>query len=217
MAVGNSKLYDPEEIAESHVLNNLNIMDFGCGAGRLLVGLQRSGVCFSSYTGVDIGAKEVAWLSETYTDRSKHEFVLLNVHNERYNKKGEVLDPVQGLGLDKAKHGSIDLIVSRSVFSHMKASDIKNHLVALRDFLNPKTGLFYVSLFVSEDMDSDEMENPNGESTPLHVVVLKKSYFEQTVEEAGYHILLFTTIDGQQTYLLSPRARARAKAADIPM
>lgn len=193
-------------------MNNFNldgkrILDFGCGPGRFLTGLELIGVCFEHYVGVDVEAAALDHLKATRTDASRHSFELVNIHNERYNPKGDVLDD-DGLGIGlREERGSIDLIHLRSVFSHMTKADIAKHLMGLAPLLRKSTGRMVVSLFVSVGVQ-DEEENPDAAGdTPLRVVLLNKAVFEQLVDDANMQVLLETTFNNQQTYVLGPGRR----------
>jgi hypothetical protein len=98
-------------------LEDVVIMDYGCGSGRFLIGLLSANVCFQEYIGVDVNSQELHWLGQTYklstgtnrtsffssrTNRRKNlknsaaaermRFIRVDVQNERYNKKGRPLD-----------------------------------------------------------------------------------------------------------------------------
>lgn len=196
---------------ESTSLDNRVIMDYGCGPGRFLVGLQAANICFAKYIGVDVGVKEINWLTETHsgnTDSSSLEFIHVNVQNDRYNKKGTVLNTEEKNALiftpkqTAALLGTVDVMVLRSVFSHMRSEDIFHHLKALQPMLKPGSGVMAVSLFVRTDAEETVISQEKVEQG-LHIVVISKQVFERMVHDAGYHILLYTTLMGQETYILA--------------
>jgi SAM-dependent methyltransferase len=208
-------------------LDGLVIMDYGCGPGRFLVGLSALGVCYQKYIGVDVGAPEINWLTATHPASSsgkkslKKEFIRVDVQNDRYNKNGKTLDTAaaddaQALIFSPQQTedlaGTVDVMILRSVFSHMLSQDIFHHLKALLPMLNPKTGVMAVSLFVRPDTDETVLSQNNNQAA-LHIVVVSKQAFEAMVYSAGYHILLYTTLMGQETYILAPGTQSAPKAA----
>jgi SAM-dependent methyltransferase len=210
-------------------LDGLVIMDYGCGPGRFLVGLSALGVCYQKYIGVDVGAREIDWLTTTHPATSsgkknqplRKEFIRVDVQNDRYNKNGKTLDmaatdDTQALIFSPQQTeelaGTVDVMILRSVFSHMLSKDISHHLKALQPLLNPKTGVMAVSLFVRPDTDETVLSQ-NDNQQALHIVVISKQAFEAMVYSAGYHILLYTTLMGQETYILAPGTQSAPKAA----
>jgi SAM-dependent methyltransferase len=198
------------------LLRGKRILDFGCGAGRFLVGLLADGACFDKYVGIDVNVGRIGWLQGAYTDKSKYEFFQIDAHNARYNPKGQ---PIQmedsesalsalGLPIASIEKESFDLIHLRSVFSHMVPEDCRKYLQALRPYLKPDVGILYVSLFVRDFVipgEEDYIENPEPQNKgALHVVVIQKQVFETIVREAGYYISLVTNYNSQDTYLLRP-------------
>lgn len=185
----------------TYSLDRKVIMDYGCGAGRFLVGLHSLGVCNFDYIGVDVGQAEIDWLRQTHQNNNKYRFSRVNVQNDRYNQKGQVLsDRIFSKAESNFWNGTVDLLVLRSVFSHMESSDIAHHLVALREVLK-SDGIMVVSLFVRPQTDQTVLSDEKIDQK-LHMVVLSKESFEAMVHQAGYHVLLYTTQMGQDTYVL---------------
>lgn len=110
-----------EDISPTNVLatslEDVVIMDYGCGSGRFLIGLLSAGICFRQYIGVDVNSQELQWLRQTYkispgsnstsffstsafrrkklqmaAAAERMRFIRVDVLNERYNKKGRPLD-----------------------------------------------------------------------------------------------------------------------------
>ena len=199
-------------------LENRVILDYGCGPGRFLVGLQAAGICFAKYIGVDVGRKEINWLTETHGTKKKNmEFIRVNVQNDRYNKKGKVLDTTANDLIftpqeTAALTGTVDVMLLRSVFSHMLSEDISHHLKALQPMLKPGSGVMAVSLFVRPDAEETVISQEKVDRG-LHIVVISKEVFERMVHDAGYHILLYTTLMGQETYILTTGSQRDPTAA----
>lgn len=223
LSVGKSPFTDMPSVPSLVDVNQLykifhgkTVLDFGCGGGRMLTGLQSLSICYKKYVGVDVSEKEIDYLKTMYNDENKHLFLHSNVKNARYNPKGNELtdgsysNHISGL---ENMHGSFDVIHLRSVFSHMTLEEIDHHLKLFRSYLKydpsnvRKSGVLVVSLFVRDDMKVDEEENPNEYETnnsPLHKSVISSFKFLQLLQEADFHILFMSTFDIQDTYVLAP-------------
>lgn len=196
-----AKIKLQEQFADSY-LKGKNVMDYGCGPGRMLIGMKLAGIEYGQYVGVDVEEASIKWLNE-FLPEAKHKYVWIDIANERYNPNGKQYDPEHPVQQLESIGATMDVIHLRSVFSHMRATDIFNHLQGLKSNLR-EDGLLIVSLFVRNDAP-EEVENPNDEGdTPLHAVQINKADFEAAVTNAGYRALLETTAMGQQTYVLTP-------------
>ena len=202
------------------IFDGKKILDFGCGGGRMLTGLKSLSICYKQYVGVDVSEKEISYLQTMYKDeddKEKHLFFHSNVKNAQYNPKGNELtdgsysDHITGL---ENMHDSFDIIHLRSVFSHMTLEEIDHHLELFRSYLkydpsNAKnSGVLVVSLFVRDDMEVDEEENPsyyNMNKSPLHKSVMSSFRFLKLLQKADFHISFMTTLSSQDTsYVLKP-------------
>jgi SAM-dependent methyltransferase len=109
-----------EDLSSTNVpstsLEDVVIMDYGCGSGRFLIGLLSAKICFKGYIGVDVNSQELQWLRQAYKQSTETNitsffstsayrrkklqnsaaerlrFVRVDIQNERYNKKGRPLD-----------------------------------------------------------------------------------------------------------------------------
>ncbi len=213
------------------------IMDFGCGPGRLLIGLLSANVCFAKYIGVDVSNKDIKWLDDTYMSQTKNrsdkttelqrhddeqfQFIRINVKNERYNKNGQKLDTDS---LDKKERivfpsieihnqlvHSVDIMILRSVFSHMLTADIYHHLRTLHSILRAPTGVMIVSLFLNPIPDSpvETVETKEEQERGNHLVYISKQVFETILYETGYSIVLYMSQwnMGEDVYVLSSNGR----------
>ena len=245
--------------------DNAVIMDYGCGPGRLLIGLLSANVCFTKYIGVDVNSKDIQWLTETYIDNTDgsnknkkknepqklvltgtqklqlhrqhgttmryldqngiyHEldqdlfqFIRVDVKNERYNKSGQKLDTdssekkerivFPSIELHDELVNTVDIMILRSVFSHMLASDIYHHLRTLHSILKPNTGIMIVSLFLNTIPDSpvETVTTKETQQRGNHLVYISKQVFETILYETGYSIVLYLSQwnMGEDVYVLS--------------
>jgi hypothetical protein len=255
----------PNQLYKS--LDDAVIMDYGCGPGRLLIGLLSANVCFNKYIGVDVNSKDIQWLTETYIhhhrgvnppnrknkndsqkllltgtqklqmrkqrnqsrrnlnqngiyqefDEDRFQFLRVNVKNERYNKNGVALDTDSPKKTDRivfptiemheALVNTVDIMIIRSVFSHMLASDIYHHLRSLYPIVKANTGIMIVSLFLNPIPESpvETVITKEAQSRGNHLVYISKQVFETMVYETGYSIVLYMSRwnMGEDVYVLS--------------
>jgi ubiquinone/menaquinone biosynthesis C-methylase UbiE len=165
-----------------------SVLDVGCGAGRLPIGiLNRVGV-INRYRGVDVNIKAVKWCHRNISKRyPSFQFVHLDVKNLRYNPNGKPLDAKFQLPFVDQE---FNIIYLYSVFSHMTTEDIKLYLKEFHRVLT-NTGKIFVTAFLEES--SPEMViNPEGYrriwNGPLHCVCYNKTFFINLLSEYGLKV-----------------------------
>ena len=180
------------------------LLDWGCGAGRLAVGVRERMGRIADYHGVDIQPELIEWAQANLAGPG-YRFTLLNVGNERYNPDGS---PERTIGADP---GSVDVLYAYSVFSHMNDEDTPAYLRLIREAL-AADGRAFVTCFVEEDVPGWE-ENPVGYGPlewkgRLHCTRFERRHFEDHVAAAGLAVDRFIygrETDGQSLYILRPR------------
>lgn len=178
----------------------MSILDFGFGTARLLAGLEQLDRLPARYIGLDIQDKLVEWGKAALEPLGWCEIEKISMHNRRYNADGTTatdrIIPERFVG--------VDLIVARSVFTHMTAADIA---ISLREFRRVigDNGRAYVTVNVKNDVAA-WTDNPGKPAAPpLLRVELNKSYFEHIVEDCGFKPSVFLeSIENQCAYLLRP-------------
>ncbi len=174
--------------SEFGLKNNDNILDIGCGYGRLPIGLLQ---VFDSinYLGIDVYKPSIRWCSKYISDNSgKMEFIHLDIKNERYNNVGEKISnnfkfPLQ----DRTQ----DLIYLYSVFSHMALDDMRQYFKEFKRIIKTDGKIFFTA-FVEKNV-SDYKINPKNYifekfSGPLHVVRYDYNFIKNELKMAGFTI-----------------------------
>jgi SAM-dependent methyltransferase len=177
------------------------VLDWGCGAGRLSIGIKHLWGSVADYHGVDIQPKLLNWAKDRLSDEHTR-FTLVDAHNARYNPDGEPSFRIPG------KKGTVDVLYAYSVFSHMLTHDIAGYGAAIARLLAPE-GRAWMTAFVEEDVP-DCVENPTDYlklewSGALHCVRFERRFFEQTLWDAGLAVDEFVygrETDGQSMYVL---------------
>lgn len=180
------------------------VLDWGCGAGRLAIGIKHFMGEVADYHGVDIQPELLDWAKEHLTDEH-FRFTLVDAHNDRYNPTGERSFDIP------AEPGSVDVFHAYSVFSHMLADDVAGYSATIASLLAPG-GRAWLTAFVEEDVP-DCVENPADYlklewKGALHCVRFERRFFEQTLWEAGLAVEEYVhgqETDGQSMYVLSRR------------
>ena len=178
------------------------LLDWGCGAGRLAVGIVEKMGRIDQYHGVDIQAHLVEWAQRHLGDRPGFTFTHVDLANPRYNPGGSHERTIPGATSD------YDGFYAYSVFSHLMAEDTAAYLGEVARLLKPG-GRAFVTAFVEDDVP-DEEENPKGYgplewSGPLHCVRFERQFFEGMVREAGLEVDSLEhgqETDGQSLYVL---------------
>jgi SAM-dependent methyltransferase len=184
------------------------LLDWGCGAGRLAVGVREhfsdEGGRIADYHGVDVQPELIEWADANLAGPG-YRFTCVDVTNERYNPDGT---PERTLATDP---GSVDVFYAYSVFSHMNDEDTPAYLHLIREAL-AEGGKAFVTCFVEEDVPGWE-ENPEGYGPlewkgALHCTRFARWHFEDHVNAARLAVDRFEygqETDGQSLYVLRKR------------
>jgi cyclopropane fatty-acyl-phospholipid synthase-like methyltransferase len=183
------------------------ILDIGCGAGRLPIGLLARRMPFFSYLGIDVDPKRIKWCDKNLkTKDSRLTFDFVNIKNDRYNPTG---NDRFDIGISGQK---FDIIYLYSVFSHLMQSDVEKYLEIFREGLT-EHGTCFVTLFVRDNVPPCT-ENPQDFGVlkwegRLHCVLYNRENWENMVRQVGLEIVKIfpdVNIDGQTAYYLKKTA-----------
>ena len=188
------------------LVKTTRVLDIGCGAGRLAIGILRQVGDIRMYHGVDVDERPVAWC-QRYIERShpSFRFALLDVENPRYNPSGRPLTsgfrfPFPGQ--------SFDIVYLYSVFSHMLEKDVRLYLNEFRRLL-ASSGKMFFTAFAEKHVPNVSV-NPDGYrrewSGPLHCVRYDMEFLRSLLSDAGFAVDRFdyaTEIDGQTAFYAS--------------
>ncbi len=161
--------------------NSSKVLDFGCGQGRFVNGLEYSKTSIGNYYGIDTDLASINWCKRFIsTYNAKYNFMHLAAYNARYNTKVEKLQKLP------FNENQFDLIFLNSVFSHMLEDDLKFYLNEFHKVLK-KDGAIYLTAFIEENVPNVE-ENPanyiNKSEGALHRVRYELNHFGGLIENA---------------------------------
>jgi SAM-dependent methyltransferase len=178
----------------------LSVLDFGFGTARLLAGLEQIDRLPRRYIGLDVQERLVAWATAALGPSGCCEFAHIGMHNARYNPEGTG----EARRIIPEQFTDVDLIVARSVFTHMTAADIAAVLHEFRRVI-ASNGRVYATVNVQNGVPAWTDNPGNPEAPPLLKVELNKGYFEHIVEDAGFKVSVFVeSVENQCAYLLRP-------------
>ncbi len=131
-----------------------SVLDIGCGAGRLAIGLAPHVGREAKYVGFDINEEGIRWAKENIEPRWKNaSFSHFDIQNTHYNSKGGVeADQFRFPYADE----SFDLAILTSGFTHFYRADTDHYLSEIRRVLK-KDGLCLSTWF---DFNSPRIGNP---------------------------------------------------------
>lgn len=181
------------------------LLDFGCGAGRLGIGIVERLGRIGLYHGVDVQGGLIRWASNHIGRRDGFEFTSVDNENSRYNPTGEVRGSIP------VTSSTFDVAYCYSVFSHMRRQDAHLYLEELVRVLRPG-GHAFLTAFV-EDGVPDDVENPRDYGGvvwqgDLHCVRFNRDSFEELLGDVGLCITRFEhgqETNGQSLYVASCR------------
>ena len=203
---------DVKRLAEVTGLSRSSrLLDWGCGAGRLAVGVKEYFGNIDLYHGVDVNKEFIAW-NRRNLGGEHFRFSQVNTFNERYNRHGYPWSKMP------SETGSIDVFYAYSVFSHLRTPDTLRYLMEIERVLQ-SDGWAFITAFV-EDEVPDEAENPVGYgslkwSGPLHCIRYNRKFFDGMVTQADLTITKFEhgkETDGQSLYLLRKTIQGPGRA-----
>jgi SAM-dependent methyltransferase len=139
-----------------------DVLDVGCGVGRMAVALSGYLDPGAEYRGFDVVSEGIAWCQQAITPRHpRFEFQHADIYNEEYNRGGvlrasDFVFPYPD--------GSFDFVFLTSVFTHMLPADVRHYMAEIRRVLRPG-GRCLITWFVLDTVARKRIEA--GETGPL--------------------------------------------------
>jgi len=102
------------------------VLDIGCGCGQMALHLEKYLDEKGSYLGVDIHGPSIRWCQKSISRRrSNFQFAHIDVRNLAFNPSAKHDAESYQFPYDT---GSFDLILLKSVFTHMRPAEVDNYL-----------------------------------------------------------------------------------------
>ena len=126
-----------------------DVLDAGCGSGRVALGLLDHIGPEGSYEGFDIVPEAVAWCQRRITAaRPNFRFQVADVYNHHYHRKGGQQADHYRFPYDD---GSFDVVLLTSIFTHLGAGATERYLRESARVLRPN-GRLYASFFLIDEV-----------------------------------------------------------------
>ena len=126
-----------------------DVLDVGCGVGRVAIALTTLLTSESRYLGFDISKEAVAWCQREISSRYPHfAFVWCDVYNSVYNPGGRQPAAQYVFPCDP---GSVDVVVLTSVFTHLLVEDFRHYLAESARVLKPGGRCFATFFLLNEE------------------------------------------------------------------
>ena len=110
------------------------LLDLGCGCGLMALSLPDYFVAPGAYTGVDIHRPSIRWCQRHLGDRDPRlSFVAIDVVNRQFNPDGRYLAESYSFPFED---GSFDVILCKSLFTHMRPSEVENYIKEISRLLS---------------------------------------------------------------------------------
>jgi len=117
-----------------------DVLDIGCGIGRMALPLIEFLEPRSHYEGFDVSTPGIEWCQREITQRHPNfRFRTADLRNQRYNPRGTVSAAEYRFPYDDE---SFDFAISTSVFTHLRPVEIENYLREANRVLRPGGRLF---------------------------------------------------------------------------
>ena len=196
------------------------LVDVGCGV-KFTRAIVNHDLSIGRYVGLDVDAEVIDFLQREVQDR-RFSFHRINIHNERYNPTGKVLDDTSSLPIDDV---SSDLVTGYSLFTHLAPDDFFHMARMMREHALPRTRLVITLYLDATSRDGygfvDRFSASVGKSMlgmskgghvdvfeddPLRVALYDERYARELLGRAGWRIdeIRDPTPIAQHTIVASP-------------
>lgn len=142
-----------------------DVLDIGCGVGRVAIALTDLLSDEGSYEGFDVVPIGVSWCQGQITPRYPNfRFRAVDVHSRQYNPLGG--DPASQFAFPY-EDGSFDVAFAASVFTHMRPDSVVRYLEEARRVLRPG-GRLLATFFLVDDGVLARLGQGGGDFTLEH-------------------------------------------------
>ncbi len=169
------------------------VLDVGCGAGAMVEELLRRLPAEGRYVGFDVHAASIAWCRRRWADEPRAAFELAPVASPYGSQSGP---PAAGYRFPIAS-GEADLVLAKSVFTHLLEADARRYLAETRRVLRPGKPAVVTAFLYEAGASGVETAFPlpvadglrvRWRARPTAAVAWEKTRFLAMLEEAGLRL-----------------------------
>jgi ubiquinone/menaquinone biosynthesis C-methylase UbiE len=136
-----------EMINDGLLKPDYQVLDVGCGLGRLARALTEFLSAKGTYSGIDVNESSIDWCQANYVGYRNFTFVHADVYNAHYNKDAttradDYVFPFEGK--------RFDFIFSTSLFTHMLLDGADNYLKEMARVLRPGGAMWNTFMLLDE-------------------------------------------------------------------
>lgn len=114
-----------EMIRGGYILPNYQVLDVGCGLGRLARALTQHLSPAGVYFGIDVTKPSIDWCTDHYRSHPNFHFIHADVFNTQYNPTAVTPAAKYSFPLEA---NSFDFTFSTSLYTHLVLRDVDNYL-----------------------------------------------------------------------------------------
>jgi len=169
------------------------VLDVGCGAGAMVEELARRLPAEGRYVGFDVHAPSIRWCRERWARDPRLTFAYAPVASPYGSAAGA---PASSYRFP-VEDGSADLVLAKSVFTHLLALDARHYLSETRRVLRPGRTAVVTAFLFEENAPGVRNVFPftladgarvKSRARPTAAVAWEKPRFVRMIEESGLHL-----------------------------
>lgn len=171
------------------------VLDIGCGCGLMALYLKDYLDASGSYAGLDIHQPSIRWCQKKISaSHSNFHFAHIDVRSMAYNAKGKLQADTYKFPCDAH---SFDVVLLKSVFTHMRPPEVKNYLGEVSRLLTAKGRCLATFFLLNEDQARLAPDGKNAlafnfgegpwryvyENSPESAAAYEESYVRELLKE----------------------------------
>lgn len=126
------------------------VLDVGCGCGSMVPAMAQALGPAGSYVGFDVHEPSIDWCRRAFRHDRRFRFEVAEIRTP-YSTHGRSL--AASAYRFPVADGAVDLLLAKSVFTHLLAAEVTHYLDEIRRVLSPN-GRAFVTYFLFADLDA---------------------------------------------------------------